>query len=121
MNQPRPTLAPLSLDGEAVIACDCELFLGPNGPLPMQGVTHLKLEEITAQILSAIGPTQVILPLFTAQHDAAMAIELLEELGYRGRITVLAPALPKPRLVERELRALGPGLRLTLVTPGAAG
>ncbi len=117
MNQPRPPLAPLSLEGESVLACDCELFLGPDGPLPMAGVSHMRLAEVTGSVLAELRPTQVFLPLFAAEHDAAMAIEQLQELGYQGRITVLAPALPKPRLVERELRALGPGTRLVLISP----
>lgn len=85
----------------------------------MNGVIHLKLAEVTKEALAMLRPTQVILPLIAADHDAAAAIEHLEALGYGGTILVLSPPLPKPRLVERELRGLGPGARLTLITPDA--
>jgi hypothetical protein len=39
----------------------------------------------------------------------------LQALGFGGAITVLSPRLPRPLLVEAELRALGPGHRLTLL------
>ena len=59
----------------------------------------------------------IILPLFGSGYDASSAIDELERLKYAGRITVIAPSLPRPSLVERELRALGPGARLTLISP----
>ena len=110
-------MMPIAIEGEQTVALDCEVFLGPGGPLPMTGVTHLALSDLTAQILSALAPSLIILPLFSSGHDAMTVIERLEDLGYGGRLTVLAPELPKPRLVERELRALGPGARLTLISP----
>ena len=44
-------------------------------------------------------------------------VEALMHLGYAGAISVIAPRLPDRAMVERELRALGPGLRLRLVSP----
>ena len=104
-----------SHDADTVMALNCELFLGPQGPLPMTGVTHLTLSRVDADLLQRLQPTLVIMPLFTADHDATTAIERLVELGYSGRITVLAPKLPNPRLVERELASLG--LSVTLISP----
>lgn len=119
---PRLSLAPnttsqSALKGERIVACDCEVFFGPNGPLPRTDILHISLDALDAAFLAAVAPGLVVLPLIAASHDAAAAVELLEALGYRGRITVLAPALPRPGLVERELRALGPGARLTLISP----
>lgn len=106
----------MSLDGETTLACDCAGFVGPGGPLPAAGVTHVALGELTGKVLAEVCPSLVIVPLFSAGHDATSTIETLEELGYTGRIAVLAPRLPKPHLVERELRALGPATRLVLIS-----
>lgn len=110
-------MMPIALKGEKVIALDCELFLGPDGPVPMPNVTHLRFADLTADVLALLEPTLIILPLFAPNYDAMTAIETLEELGFAGKLTVLAPDLPRPRLVERELRSLGPGNRLTLISP----
>lgn len=114
---PRVASPPIAMEGEKVAALDCDLFLGPDGPLPMTGVTQLTFADLSPERLAALDPGLIILPLFTASHDAMTVIERLEELGYAGRLTVLAPQLPRPRLVERELRSLGPGTRLTLISP----
>lgn len=104
------------LAGQTVLAVDCDRLLDPQGPFPMQGPRHCRLSDLDAEFLRHVAPSYVILPLFTAGYDATTAIELLEELGYRGRIVVLAPFLPKPGLVEQELRQVGPSSRLVLIT-----
>jgi hypothetical protein len=108
---------PSTLEIERALALDCDTLLGSSGPLPVLGVTHLRFAELTAATLAALNPNLVILPLFAANFDAMTAIEALEALGYTGRLTILAPPLPKPKLVEKELRSLGPGARLTLISP----
>ncbi len=106
---------PTTPDADIVLALHCEVFLGPQGPLPMTGVTHMTLAGVDPGLLQRLQPSLVIMPLFTADHDATTAIERLVELGYTGRVTVLAPKLPNPRLVERELASLG--LAVTLISP----
>ena len=114
----RPETAPLHfLPGDAVVAVDCALLLGVQGPFRAPGIRHCHLDEVDAVFLRDTAPACVILPLFAAAYDAQTAVELLEDLGYLGRIAVMAPALPKPRLVEQELRQLGPGARLVLISP----
>jgi hypothetical protein len=106
---------PAARDAENVLALHCEIFLGPQGPLPLTGVTHRTLSSLDADLLQCLQPKLVIMPLFTADHDATTAIERLAALGYTGPVTVIAPKLPNPRLVERELASLG--LAVTLISP----
>lgn len=73
------------------------------------------LADLTAEVLAQARPDRVICPLFGAGLDAYSVIERLEALGYAGEIAVLCPPLPRPKLVEAELRAQGPGHRLTLL------
>lgn len=118
---PKDIIPPVALvlpqlpDHQTVIALNCDAVVGPSGPVPLSDVTHMTLAELTAEVLKCLQPDLIILPLFSADYDATSAIETLLELGYTGRVTVLAPQLPNPRLVERELRGLG--LPLTLISP----
>ena len=107
----------LNADKDSILALDCMPLMDEGGPLPMTGVQHWHFADLTAEVLQNLGPTHIYLPLFASGYDAIAAVEVLEKLGYFGKITVIAPNLPRPRLVERELRTLGPGLRLTLISP----
>ena len=108
---------PLTSLGGPVLAMDCAELFGPDGPLESTGLIHVSFTMLTADFLASVQPAWVIVPLFATTHDATTAIAQLAAIGYGGRIAVLAPPLPKPRLVEQELRALGPGARLVLISP----
>ena len=114
---PTLQLSPASLQGQRVVALDCAALLGADGPFPITGVLHSRLADLDAAFLAEHQPGLMIMPLFAAGYDAMAATERLQDLGYVGRIAVLAPSLPKPRLVEAELRAIGPGDRLSLISP----
>ena len=121
-DKPYPKLVALPNDAaERVLALDCARLLAPAGPIPLTGalsnIAHHRFTDLTAALLTQIDATVIVMPLFSADHDALSMIEALQALGFTGRILVIAPALPRPALVERELRAAGPGTRLTLVTP----
>lgn len=84
--------------------------------------THLR--RLDHLVLAKVDPHLVICALFSVQqtggdYDVVALIERLQVLGYRGRIAVLGPHLPRPDLVEAELRAIGPGTRLTLIAEAA--
>lgn len=79
---------------------------------------HCQSQNLTPLFLSETGPDCLIFALFGPALDAYQMIALVMQLNYRGALLVIAPALGKPAMVERELRALGPGARLTLVSLG---
>lgn len=89
--------------------------------LTLEGAGHgtadlvMPFARLTARSLAAICPDEIVCALFAAGFDAPQVIARLESLGYGGLITVFGPALPDPAMVERELRQMGPGLRLRLV------
>lgn len=116
-----PRLADLPQGGERVLALEAADLIAPNGPIPLEGVAHRRFAELRPALLAELAPTVVVMPLFSAGQDALSMIEALEAAGFAGRILVIAPTLPRPRLVERELRAAGPGDRLTLMTPEPLG
>ena len=91
-------------------------------PAEMSGtiMTTAGFAELTADLLARVRPDHVLAPLFSPGHDAIAIVERLEAIGYMGQITVLSRPLPDARMVQSELRALGPGPRLTLLVPRAA-
>lgn len=95
------------------------LDMGASVALAVPGavVERATFAALDAPLLSRIQPDQIMLPLLCPGHDASQVVERLEHLAYAGQITVIAPRLPKARMVEAELRALGPGPRLTLLSP----
>ena len=101
---------------QRVLALDLGDVLAPLIPVDAL-VTQAQIVQLDAALLAQAQPDQIVVPLFSGVHDALQVIEDLEILGYRGTILVIGPRLPNPRLVERELRNAGPGLRLVLVTP----
>jgi hypothetical protein len=98
------------------LALDCAGLIAPMGPIPLPNTRHLGFADLDLALLTEAAPHTVVMPLFAGPHDALTMIERLEKLGYNGRILVIAPRLPQPRLVERELRAAGTGNRLLLVS-----
>ena len=105
---PAPALCILALDLQPALAA-----LVPDGAR----VHEARFEALDSALLARLRPDRVLLPLMTPEHDAIQMIEQLCRLGYGGMIVVVAPPLPQPRMVERELRNLGPGQRLILLTP----
>ncbi len=65
------------------------------------------------------GPAQTNAAEQGPPQDAIAVIERLLALGYAGRMVVICPTLPAPKLVEAELRSTGTGgglgPRLTLL------
>jgi hypothetical protein len=83
-------------------------------------IVSLPFERLDAASLAAAAPELVIFPLFAGMLDAAQILTALAELGYRGDCLVMAPPLPKPQMIEHELRGLCPGVSLRLVSSDAA-
>lgn len=69
-------------------------------------------------LLDRVSPRSVVCPLMAEGFEALQVLTLLRQAGYAGDVMVVAPPLPDPRMVERELRAVAPGLRVTLILTG---
>jgi hypothetical protein len=80
-------------------------------------VTALPFTEVNARTIGRILPDLVVMPLFGPDFDAIDALTQLERYGYRGEVLVRTPVLPNSRIVERELAAVVPGLRVRLTGP----
>jgi len=98
-------------------ATDPEIVLAIDLPdlSPLSGVVAVRLTEVDADLLARLAPSRVICPLMSPAGDALQIIAHLVCLGFGGPITVLAPQLPRPRMVERELRLLAAGAHVELI------
>ena len=114
--QPVP-VAVEPVERKQILALDCAILLHSAKPGPHSGAIIARFADFGIDMLQSVRPDLIVLPLFAPAQDAVTMIETLIAIGYQGDITVLAPALPRPSLVERELRALGPGNKLRLLVP----
>ncbi len=71
--------------------------------------------RIDSVLLATMAPDKVICPLFAADYDALVVAQLLTKLGFGGTLVVVAPDLPNPRMVEREIRNQAGGLKVAIV------
>jgi len=69
---------------------------------------------IAAAGLDRLNGAVVACMLLGDQMDAVDIILLLVEAGFRGEVMVIAPPMPSPRMVQRELSRLGKGLKIKL-------
>lgn len=79
----------------------------------------VSLARLDAGLTAAVAPRAVIFALFAAAPDVFQTADRLTRLGYRGRVFALSGPLPNHRMVERELRADFPALRLRIRMLGA--
>jgi hypothetical protein len=88
------------------------------GALPAEATqVALRYAQVNAHAISRILPDLVVLPLFGAGFDAIEALARLERFGFRGDVIVRTPDLPNSDIVERELSAVAPTLRVRLMGP----
>jgi hypothetical protein len=104
------------------------LVVGPvagPGDLPAacgraESIVALPWARLSAAVVAEIAPGLVIAPLMAEGVDFLDIGARLRAAGYAGPVHVLAPPLPDPAAVLRELRCQFPGLDLTIL-PAAAG
>lgn len=84
--------------------------------LDLHRVVHVPWPQLSPTLLSALAPRAVLTPLLAARFDAMEAVVRLAELGFDGRLVVVADsALPDMRLVQRELQQAGRGIGVDLL------
>lgn len=91
-------------EGQVIIAIepvDCDAAQFPAGAR----IVKIPFRALTRPFLAETGATVVLGALVSPQLDAMQIAERLGELGFRGTLSLLGPALPNPSLVSREIRA----------------
>jgi hypothetical protein len=75
----------------------------------------LSLEAVTTSALADFTPDLVVFPLFSGAKDATDILTALNNFGYRGRCLVLTQSLPRPKLIEAELRGYAGEMQVELM------
>lgn len=80
-----------------------------------EGAVRVPVQRLDAAVLANFAPDRVVCALFAGDYDAMMVAERLAELGWRGLLVVLAQGLPNRRMVQQELQAIAPWIRVEVV------
>ena len=70
-------------------------------------------------LLDRVAPDLVVFPLLATGFDAAQVAARLHNVAFQGRALVIAPKRPNREMVLKELRALAPGLSISLIEAGS--
>jgi hypothetical protein len=114
----------VDLNGPALwVGPEAELGAATRGRLAealpeRTGGLHLScctLADLPALCTGAHLPRLVAAPLFWPEGDVLDTLRVLSLVDYPGPVRVVAPPLPRPDIVRRELRADGPGLDIEIV------
>lgn len=114
---PPPASAGFQVKSETFLFVDApgalSLIADKHGTAAIVMTGYANLDGI---LLARVAPDRIVIPLFAPEFDAPQALEHLAELHYRGKVTVVAPRLPAPRMVLAELRASAPGMAVDLLS-----
>lgn len=84
-------------------------------------VVCLPFAEVTPEALDRIRPDIVFSSLVGPGFDCFDLAERLAAAGYRGKFRAIAPTVPDPALVRREITDRFPGLDFDLVVLAERG
>jgi hypothetical protein len=79
-------------------------------------VRLVPFSALNSAMLYVLRPDLIVCPLFGPDFDAAQLISRLRDIGYGGRLTVIAQ-VPSPSMVAAELAELGTGITVKVITP----
>lgn len=96
-------------DGSKAVALLIGAVAGPEGAL------RAPFRMLDAALLAHVAPDTVICALLAGDSDAMTVAERLAELGWRGRLVVVAQGLPNRRMVQQELQAIAPWISVEVV------
>ena len=94
---------------------DVARWIAQGEELPRHGgLLFADFWEVTPELLSTVAPSVVLAPLLARGFDCVDLGGRLFDCGFIGRYIIMAPSLPDPNLVLRELRSLFPGLDIDI-------
>lgn len=103
-----------SMTGETLVVLivgDVASWTSDGRALPTSSeFVFAEVDEITPDFIEDLCPDIVLSSVFTPKFDALDLAEALCESGYVGRYRALAPRLPNPDVVRREVRAICQGI-----------
>ncbi len=94
-----------------------ELFPPDLGADEVQAtdITYLAFADVTADALARLRPEVILAPLVGPDFDCLDLAERLSGAGFHGRFRAVAPKVPDPALVRREIAERFPALDFDLL------
>lgn len=83
--------------------------------MPQAGMAFVAFLDIDEDTLAALSPSVVYSPLLAKTFDCIELALLLSKIGFSGQYRALARDLPKPAVIEREVRQLCPALDFRII------
>lgn len=83
--------------------------------LPVGGIAFLSFHEVTDTVLGEYDPSMILSPVLARHFDCIELAVLLHNLGFTGAYRAMAKDMPKPELIEREVRQMCPRLDFQLL------
>lgn len=83
--------------------------------LPTEGLAFIGFHEVTDVTLEYLQPAMVFSPVLAKAFDCIDLALTLHKLGFSGAYRALAVGLPKPVVIEREVRQMCPHLDFAIV------
>ena len=83
--------------------------------LPVGGIAFLSFHEVTDALLNELNPSTIFSPVLARRFDCIELAILLHNLGFTGAYRAMTKDMPKPDLIEREVRQMCPRLDFQLL------
>lgn len=98
---------------------DVRQWLGSGRALPIDSqLAFADFHEITAELLDTLAPDIVMSPLLTNNFDCLDLAQALQAGGFSGRLRIVAPDMPNPKVIQAEIKALCPALDVAFIYVG---
>lgn len=107
-----PTTAPLRGDVFVSFGLPPDLIVSLSDGRP---VVILDPSQISKDQMNGLRHAQMGCELFQKNGDALTIIEALRAAGATGHLLIVAPRIPDPAMVERELRKAAKGFSVSLI------
>lgn len=104
-----------SADLKAVAVGDTDEWIREGKFLPRDDMAFLAFRDLDEDTLAALRPAVVFSPLLAKTFDCIDLALLLSQLGYEGKYRAVSENVPKPEVIEREVRQLCPRLDFQIV------
>lgn len=74
--------------------------------LPREGIVFLSFDEVTRETMEHLQPALVVSPVLSNAFDCIDLAVQLNGAGFSGEYRAISTGLPKPELIENEVRQL---------------
>ncbi|MEO0692226.1 MAG: hypothetical protein AAFY90_05045 [Pseudomonadota bacterium] len=103
-------------DSKILAVGDVAQWQTSGNPVPASAdLRFCNFVDLEREFLQVVSPEVILTPVVADQFDCADVALRLDTLGYTGSLRALGNGMPKPEMIEREIKSLCPTLDFALV------